>query len=225
MKKSLSKKSILLIVGGVVAVIALVFLVTPYTFGLRANISNFELTDPAGTTYIEYFQSLADEFNFKINKVTGSKSEIIHLYSDDFDDLPDKQKFDFFTRLSDSEGNRITLTNKTGRSDSIYLLKIVSNGNDYDASISNSYYAETVWTYTESFLMKNGQRIYSESRKPPSNSSSTSSSTSDQKCYWCNGTGYIRYNYGSSDLEAILSGHDPYTYGICGGCGGTGKAK
>lgn len=59
----------------------------------------------------------------------------------------------------------------------------------------------------------------------PSNSSSSSNSSSGEKCYWCNGTGSVRYNYGSSDLDAILSGHDPYTYGTCASCGGTGKAK
>lgn len=53
----------------------------------------------------------------------------------------------------------------------------------------------------------------------------SSSNNSGGKCYWCNGTGSVRYNYGSSDLEAILSGHDPYTYGQCGSCGGTGIAK
>lgn len=49
--------------------------------------------------------------------------------------------------------------------------------------------------------------------------------SSGGKCSRCNGTGSVRYNYGSSDLEAILSGHDPYTYGQCGSCGGTGRAK
>lgn len=44
------------------------------------------------------------------------------------------------------------------------------------------------------------------------------------KCKLCNGTGSVKYNYGSSDLEAILSGHDPYTFGPCSSCDGTGKA-
>lgn len=49
-------------------------------------------------------------------------------------------------------------------------------------------------------------------------------SGSSGKCSRCNGTGSVRYNYGSSDLEAYLSGHDPYTYGTCGSCGGTGRS-
>ncbi|MCI5934036.1 MAG: DUF6273 domain-containing protein [Lachnospiraceae bacterium] len=43
------------------------------------------------------------------------------------------------------------------------------------------------------------------------------------KCIVCNGTGYVKYYYGSSDLEAWLSGHDAYTVGTCPSCGGTGK--
>lgn len=49
------------------------------------------------------------------------------------------------------------------------------------------------------------------------------SSSSGGKCPSCNGTGYVRYYYGSSDLEAYLSGHDPYTTGKCTMCKGTGK--
>ncbi|MCI8698055.1 MAG: hypothetical protein HFF29_02950 [Oscillospiraceae bacterium] len=41
-------------------------------------------------------------------------------------------------------------------------------------------------------------------------------------CLLCNGTGTIRFYYGSSDLEAILSGHDPYTLGTCPMCNGRG---
>lgn len=47
---------------------------------------------------------------------------------------------------------------------------------------------------------------------------------SNGKCYWCNGTGKVKYYYGSSDLEAYFNGHDPYWYGQCGSCGGSGKS-
>lgn len=58
-----------------------------------------------------------------------------------------------------------------------------------------------------------------------SGSSSGSSGSDDgTKCAVCNGTGYVRYYYGDSDWEAILSGHDPYTTGPCTSCGGTGRA-
>lgn len=51
----------------------------------------------------------------------------------------------------------------------------------------------------------------------------SSPSTTREKCAICNGTGYVRYYYGSSDLEAILSGYDPYTVGKCTSCDGKGK--
>lgn len=51
---------------------------------------------------------------------------------------------------------------------------------------------------------------------------SSSNSGSSGKCYVCNGTGYVKYYYGSSDLEAWLSGHDSYTIGKCTSCGGKG---
>ena len=54
-------------------------------------------------------------------------------------------------------------------------------------------------------------------------SSSSGGSSSGSKCPNCNGTGYVRYYYGSSDLEAYLSGHDPYTTGPCTMCNGTGR--
>ena len=49
------------------------------------------------------------------------------------------------------------------------------------------------------------------------------SGSSGGKCIVCNGTGYVRYYYGSSDLEAWLSGHDSFTVGSCTSCDGTGK--
>lgn len=48
-------------------------------------------------------------------------------------------------------------------------------------------------------------------------------SGSKEKCTRCNGTGYVRYYWFSSDLEAILNGYDPYTVGECTSCDGKGK--
>lgn len=49
------------------------------------------------------------------------------------------------------------------------------------------------------------------------------SSASTKKCTVCNGSGYVKYNYGDSDLEAYLTGHDPYTVRVCPSCKGTGR--
>lgn len=56
-----------------------------------------------------------------------------------------------------------------------------------------------------------------------SGKSHSSSGSSSGKCIVCNGTGTVKYYYGSSDLEAWLSGHDAYTFGKCTSCNGTGK--
>lgn len=58
---------------------------------------------------------------------------------------------------------------------------------------------------------------------PSGGSSNTGSSNSGGKCLICNGSGYVKYYYGSSDLEAILDGHDSYTVDKCPTCNGTGK--
>ena len=53
--------------------------------------------------------------------------------------------------------------------------------------------------------------------------SSGNSSSRGGKCVVCNGTGYVKYYYGNSDLEAYLNGYDPYWFGKCTSCDGTGK--
>jgi len=73
-------------------------------------------------------------------------------------------------------------------------------------------------------LLKNGETVFQEP-VVPFDPSDSGNSAGNGKCNRCNGTGYVRYNYGSSDLEAWLSGHDAYTYGPCSRCGGTGKAR
>ena len=51
---------------------------------------------------------------------------------------------------------------------------------------------------------------------------SYSSSTEKVTCSMCNGTGLVKYYYGSSALEAAMDGHDDYEYGKCTSCDGTG---
>ncbi len=55
------------------------------------------------------------------------------------------------------------------------------------------------------------------------NHSSGSGSNNTGRCLMCNGSGYVKYYYGNSDLEAFLNGYDPYTVGKCTSCGGSGK--
>lgn len=50
-----------------------------------------------------------------------------------------------------------------------------------------------------------------------------SSSSNSGKCPNCGGSGMAKYYYGSSDLEAYLSGHDSYEVRECPMCHGTGE--
>ena len=71
------------------------------------------------------------------------------------------------------------------------------------------------------FDAKVGDNIYHVI--PHGNTSSSSpNSSSTTKCPSCNGSGYVKFYYGSSDLEAYLDGYDPYTVGKCPMCKGTG---
>jgi len=74
---------------------------------------------------------------------------------------------------------------------------------------------------TENVLLKDGIVILTRQRidSPASNKTFMKGET----CPFCNGTGSVRYYYGSSNLEAILSDHDPYTVGECTSCEGKGK--
>lgn len=56
-------------------------------------------------------------------------------------------------------------------------------------------------------------------------SSSSSTSGSSVKCSNCNGTGTVKYYYGSSALDAALAGQDNYSWGPCGMCNGSGYTK
>ena len=71
---------------------------------------------------------------------------------------------------------------------------------------------EDVWH--DFYLVKNGEKIYKESKEDENDSK--------EVCPVCGGSGLIKYNYGSSDLEAVLSGHDPYTFSQCYKCLGKG---
>ena len=49
-----------------------------------------------------------------------------------------------------------------------------------------------------------------------------STSKKYEKCYVCDGTGIVKYYYGSSAIEAWLDGHEDSWYSKCWNCDGTG---
>jgi hypothetical protein len=62
----------------------------------------------------------------------------------------------------------------------------------------------------------NGNIVYEK----PSVSTKTQGT---KKCSLCNGTGSVKYYYGSSAVEAWLDGQEDYTFGPCSRCDGTGR--
>ncbi len=88
-----------------------------------------------------------------------------------------------------------------------------------------------IYEFGEYSVYKNGDnvcQIKELPKKPGSSGSGYNSginSNKEDKCAICNGTGYVKYYYGESDLQAYLDGYDPYTVGKCTSCGGTGKDK
>ena len=81
------------------------------------------------------------------------------------------------------------------------------------------------FTFTDYAMYKNGDKVAStefNAYDESGNEKKSNSSSKKEKCYWCNGTGSVKYNYGGSDLEALIDGHEASWYGQCGSCGGTG---
>lgn len=109
----------------------------------------------------------------------------------------------------------------------------------YDYDTDNIYTTEqlyrtpdgNIYEFGEYCVYKNGDNVcqIKELPKKPGSSGSGYNSgingNKEDKCAICNGTGYVKYYYGESDLQAYLDGYDPYTVDKCTSCGGTGKDK
>lgn len=211
------------IAGVVVALALAIVLIFPYELNIRSNISRRKLQSPENMTYYDFFQAIADRYGFHIDKITGASNQIIMLYSNDFDSLLSSEKFAFFGELGNRENTTYELIDKGGKNqgEHLYLLSLYSRGHEYTGSFANTYYGATAYGFSQSVLYKDHQQCYSES-----NSSSINRGSSDSgktKCSLCNGTGTVKYYYGSSSLEAYLNGKNDYEFGPCPSCHGTGK--
>lgn len=93
----------------------------------------------------------------------------------------------------------------------VQTCKIISNITDSDFTITSG---GAVYTYSDNGLQ---QLIYKDGETAV-DMMIGSYKEGDGKCPVCGGTGTAKFYYGDSDLEAILSGHDPYTFGACPAC-------
>lgn len=172
--------------------------------------------------------------DLKISSIEEPYNVTVYGNSDSFSQMSDEEKLLFLVAVSQKEREEgITFPEESDyRWEDSFDFFVISGDYIYKDAVfsgkselwrntfpSKSTYYETVFEMDTDYA-----QIVTGDLHEWLNSDDNSSS-GGEKCYWCNGTGSVRYNYGSSDLEAILSGHDPYTYGTCASCGGTGKAK
>lgn len=102
----------------------------------------------------------------------------------------------------------------------VTIIAVIFAGCSSAASNTNSYSGSSSTTNNSSTISEKP----SNSGDRDSSTSSTSSSRGKEKvtCSTCNGTGSVKYYYGSSALEAALDGHNDYEYGPCPSCDGKG---
>lgn len=141
-------------------------------------------------------------------------------HSNMFEELSDTEKLEFFQKIYEIDHINGYYT---GIMTDTEIIIIPDKGITY----TGTYSVAAGWKLKQELCPTNSDSDFIKYFYYTRGKSGSSSSSIDlgEKCYVCNGTGVVRYNYGSSDLEAILSGHDPYTYGQCSSCGGTGRAK
>ena len=139
----------------------------------------------------------------------------IYATSEQFGKLSSEEKVQFFIDLhADADvsiKHYIPFTELLGE-EPYGGLRIMSNGHEYMYQ-----YSYRTWE-----LYRDGKKFYEHN---PSGYVPGSSNSAQKKCQHCNGTGSVKYYYGSSDLEAFLNGHESSWYGPCTSCNGTGKTK
>ena len=115
--------------------------------------------------------------------------------------------------------------------DSQELFRSFKNETYYNRGISamNNYYYETAQRYFEEVSDYKDSKALAEEcasrnaeRSAKAAKERKAKEDSKVKCDLCNGTGKVKYYYGSSALEAYLSGHNDYEYGPCPSCDGKG---
>lgn len=155
------------------------------------------------------------------------------ISSDDFSELSDSAKYSLLEELSLLDS--LNINGKT-----IEFPPTVHTGYGTDRFGFVGYHKEwKYYSYDGKVTGYDSKDNYITLRKNPetglivkekddysaSSSFSSNSSTTSKVCAFCHGSGKVRYYYGSSWIEAALSGHDNYEYGKCTSCNGTGKVN
>ena len=206
-------RKVIVIAGGVLIVAAIVIaLVAAPNIKMRKGVKDIVV-------------DVAEDFGvYDIKLDSIDREEKVGTFtSDTFSSLANKQKLEFFKELNKYSGEYSEYFDFSD----VYPAHMIieSNGNEYSAEIDD-YTSDYYFRY----LYDGNKIVYSQTCYGNSSSNNTSNNTSNNssnkttktKCELCNGTGSVKYYYGSSDFEAIINGYDPYTFGPCSRCDGDG---
>ena len=147
----------------------------------------------------------------------GSLDATCCFSSETYGSLSDEEKLNLL----------VAVASETRLNDNYFPHGSEHYGNYFDFEmISGEHTYRDFTTGGSSWLMQDGEKVFSMTTEyAQSFNRKPSGSGSSGKCPWCNGTGQMKYYYGSSALEAFIDGQPNSYYAKCGGCGGTGKAK
>lgn len=164
-KNKKNKKKLLVIAGLICIVACAVFFPNRYHLGIKSNISNRQLAEPEGKTYFQYFQEIAEPYGITIDKVQGAKHLVLFVYSDDFEELEDAEKLRFLSEFEELGGitgvQSKEIVDRSGYAHKLSLAYVISRGNEYSATIDESYYDQIRYEGV-SILRKNDREVYDE---------------------------------------------------------------
>ena len=228
MKRTKSKKKLLLILG-----CAVLILILGTVIGVAVKKNHDEaVREQTDRELVEArVRPIAETFciwDLKLDRIEDSdwKNDCVFI-SEDFANLSDEDKLLFLVACSADLDDRDTFPLESDRYGN-YIEVIVE--------CDSAKYWTGIFTDGESCLMRNQAKVLS---MPTDHAKEISAeiekevqawraqngypqTTGNTRCSLCNGSGYVKYNYGSSDLEALLDGEAPYIVGPCPSCHGTG---
>ena len=152
--------------------------------------------DEATKKYRFEWHFLDQYYQFKFNKIGDNRDKYLYVFARKNRDS-EYSKPDYFV----GKGNHVDFINESF------------------CNIQNEYTTE----YEQQEAAKQAAAMEKTSSDVDSSSNTSNNSGKGKKCPWCNGTGSVKYYYGSSAYESIINGHEDSWYGQCGACHGTGK--
>lgn len=164
---------------------------------------------------------IAEEYgidDLRLDEINTELGVICYYKSEAFKELSDEDKFNLiFSAKEDAKKKEYPYSDcKSGEyknEKNITDYRVVSDGVTYKVSTN-------LYDYYVLRASNQSETLYDSDIKYGGEWASGGGSKT--KCSYCGGSGTVKYNYGESDLEAYLDGEEPYTFGPCPYCNGTG---